>query len=225
MTPGAYRNRAYRWWMEGVEGVRVDNVPEAVESLMTLLARVADEARVAEIERSAPMPGPGLEASIRSLVEELSTHGGADWREVLVRDLMICFRSHGLREAEDAARVAELEAAKAASGIAVHESSLPTVVDLLEDEVARLKAALGKIAALGDFCEVCDPAEAEVATHETRHPLSGEPLPLCAEHAEETRALFRRAESKGCGPQPAIEEHEQDTAVTIALEALGEGHG
>ncbi|MBX3205147.1 MAG: hypothetical protein KF764_08755 [Labilithrix sp.] len=93
--------------------------------------------------------------------------------------------------------------------------------ECLRREVERLKTALGEVAALGDRCEECDCGEAEMATHVTAHPLTGIPIFLCAVHAKETDAAYRRAESKGCGEQPLIEEHEQETAVQIALAALG----
>lgn len=87
------------------------------------------------------------------------------------------------------------------------------------DEVERLKRALGLIAELGDRCEDCDPPDT-IATHVTANPVTGLPIFLCAEHAEDARAAHRKAESKGCGKQPDVEEHEQETAVTIALAAL-----
>lgn len=88
-------------------------------------------------------------------------------------------------------------------------------------EINRLKSALGEIGALGDRCEECEPLEAKFASHVTHYTGSGLPRFLCDEHAAETRAAFRKAESKGCG-QPEIEGHEQDIAVQIALRALGE---
>lgn len=88
-------------------------------------------------------------------------------------------------------------------------------------EVERLKRALGLIAELGDRCDDCEPTEAPFATHVTHHPLTGLPLTLCPEHAETAREAQRKARSKGYGPYPDVEEHEQDTAVLIALEALG----
>lgn len=101
----------------------------------------------------------------------------------------------------------------------------PTAKEVLAlaAEVERLKRALGDIGALGDRCEDCDPHDAPFATHVTANPLTGTPVFLCAECAESTRAAFRKAESKGCGRQPVVEEHEQDEAVLIALAALRHG--
>ncbi len=87
-------------------------------------------------------------------------------------------------------------------------------------DVERLKDVLGEIAALGDFCEECEPRDATVATHLTTHVHHGLPIFLCAEHAEDARRSHCRAESKGCGKQPEVVEHEQDVAVTLALAAL-----
>jgi hypothetical protein len=97
------------------------------------------------------------------------------------------------------------------------------VVERLRAENERLKSALGQVAALGDFCEECDPTEAPPATYLTTHVLAGIPIFLCAEHAEEAREAHRKAESKGCGAQPNVVEHEQDTAVVLALAALNGG--
>lgn len=36
-----YRNRAYRWLMSEAEGLTVGHIPNAVESLMALLAEIA----------------------------------------------------------------------------------------------------------------------------------------------------------------------------------------
>ena len=93
----------------------------------------------------------------------------------------------------------------------------------LKEEVERLKRALGEVAAHADRCEECDCGEAKIATHVTMSTITGLPLFLCPEHAEEIRAAYKKAESKGCGKSPDIEEHEQETTVQIALQALGEG--
>jgi hypothetical protein len=96
------------------------------------------------------------------------------------------------------------------------------------EEVARLKTALGQILELGERCEECDdidPTAGRMATHETRHVLTGMPITLCDEHAEEARQAHRKAVSKGCGPQPEVEPFEQDTAVLIALSVLRHGAG
>lgn len=103
---------------------------------------------------------------------------------------------------------------------ATHHAGCACHEDAHRAEVDRLKTALGEIAALGDFCEECEPHGAPVATHLTACAVSGIPVLLCAEHAEEARQAHRKAESKGCGKQPAVIEHEQDTAVTLALAAL-----
>jgi hypothetical protein len=87
-------------------------------------------------------------------------------------------------------------------------------------KIERLKRALGEVAALGDTCEECDPPNT-MATYVTHHPMHGLPIFLCDEHAAETREAYRKALSKGCGPQPPVEPHEQDIAVQIALQALG----
>ena len=93
-------------------------------------------------------------------------------------------------------------------------------------EADRLRSALGRIAELGERCEECEPTEAPFATHVTAGPMTGIPTFLCGACAETTRQAYRKAESKGCGKQPDVEEHEQDTAVQIALKALGsEGDG
>jgi hypothetical protein len=92
-----------------------------------------------------------------------------------------------------------------------------------QQEIERLKRALGEVAALGERCEDCDPAEAPFASFVTMHPLSGITIFLCAACAEVTREAYRKAQSKGCGPQPEVEPHEQEPAVEIALRALGEG--
>ncbi len=90
----------------------------------------------------------------------------------------------------------------------------------LNDEIRRLRNALGEVAALGDRCEDCEPTEAPMATHVTARLWSGIPMFLCDACAVNTREAFKKAESKGCGRQPDVEEHEQDTAVLIALKAL-----
>jgi len=95
----------------------------------------------------------------------------------------------------------------------------------LRAEVERLKRALGQVVELGDRCEECEVSGAPMATHITTHSVTGLPLFLCAACAKNVGEQYRKAESKGCGKQPEIEEHEQDTAVAIALAALGEGHG
>ncbi len=96
----------------------------------------------------------------------------------------------------------------------------PLALGVAKREIERLRTALGEVAALGDFCEDCDEPGLTVATHVTQHPLTGIPIFLCDHCAEVTRQEYRRATSKGCGPRPEVEEHEQDTAVQIALAAL-----
>lgn len=91
-------------------------------------------------------------------------------------------------------------------------------------ELRDLRRALGRVAELGERCEECEPTEAPYATHVViRRDFSVHGLEeyLCPQHAEEARQAHRKAESKGCGPQPEVQEHEQETAVLIALEALG----
>jgi len=88
-----------------------------------------------------------------------------------------------------------------------------------EARVAELEAALGQIAECADWCEECEPTERKLATH-TVQPY-GVPEFLCDECAEMARQSYRRAKSKGCGPQPEVEPHEQEAETTIALKALG----
>lgn len=85
-------------------------------------------------------------------------------------------------------------------------------------EVDRLKAALGLIAELGERCDDCEPTEAPLATHVI---TIGIWHYLCGPCAESAKAAYRKAESKGCGKQPEVKEHAQDTAVLIAYRALG----
>jgi hypothetical protein len=103
---------------------------------------------------------------------------------------------------------------------ATHHTGCECHEDRHAAEVRGLKEALGEIAALGDVCEDCEVHAAPMATHVTQSPVTGIPVFLCAEHAEDARAAHRKAESKGCGKQPDVEVHEQELAVTIALEAL-----
>ncbi len=86
-----------------------------------------------------------------------------------------------------------------------------------EAEVKRLRRVLGTIAELADRCEDCD------ATHATHVTTSSLGHFLCADCAKLADEQYRKAESKGCGKHPRIEEHEQDLAVRLALAALGEG--
>lgn len=93
-------------------------------------------------------------------------------------------------------------------------------VEALKGERYRLQSALGEIVALGESCDECDPSEAKMASHVVPH--WGAPVFLCPKHAEEERELIRRGDRKSYGLHPKVEEHEQDTAVQIALRALGE---
>lgn len=86
-----------------------------------------------------------------------------------------------------------------------------------------LESALGLIAELGDRCEDCEPTEAPFATHMARDAsfsIHGIEHYFCDACAENARAAYRKAESKGCGRQPEVELYEQETPVRIALEAL-----
>ncbi len=92
--------------------------------------------------------------------------------------------------------------------------------DYYEARSRRFADALGEIAALGDVCEDCEVSGAPMATHVAANPITGIPGFYCDACAENERQARRKAESKGCGAQRPVEEHEQDTAVTIALAAL-----
>ena len=86
--------------------------------------------------------------------------------------------------------------------------------------------ALRSIAALAPRCseDECDDnyetkGAHRLATHETK--LFGAPVYLCAEHAVNREASHRRAESKGCGKQPAVVPYvEPNEAIRIALDAI-----
>lgn len=95
----------------------------------------------------------------------------------------------------------------------------PATVLALLDRIEALEAALGKIAELADRCEACDPPDT-LATHATTDSVTGLPMFLCGPCAKDVDASYRKAESKGCGRQPEIEEHEQDVAVAIAIAAM-----
>ena len=124
-----------------------------------------------------------------------------------------------LRSAFDAAKVGRTTRIVCSDGPDVIVGPAPAR-DAASDEVRRLKNALGEIGALGDFCEECEISGAPPATHLTTQTLTGIPIFLCTDHAEQAREAHRKAESKGCGKQPEVVEHEQDTAVTLALAAL-----
>ena len=63
-----------------------------------------------------------------------------------------------------------------------------------------------------------------MATHVVAQPYGLEDH-LCAACAEVRREAYRKAKSKGCGPQPEVEEYDHGVEVRIAIEALGLPNG
>lgn len=94
----------------------------------------------------------------------------------------------------------------------------------VEGEAKTLRVALEAIVDLAPECDHCsdyDPAPRpkRPITHETT--LWGLPVYLCAEHAPDRVASYRKAESKGSGKQPDVVPYvEQNQAIEIARHAL-----